>query len=165
MARQSEPRATKAKIPRRRRTTTSYAIGYGHPPLHSRFAPGKSGNPKGRPKGQLNLETALKNELSRLITIREGDHSRRLKKGDAWIVRTVNGALNNDPKANATLVALLRAVVLGQPSQAATEEFSTDDQALLTNYLKRHARSGEHLLVGATSRRSRASKTTKRTKE
>ena len=162
MARQSEPRATKAKIPRRRRTTTSYAVGYGHPPLHSRFAPGKSGNPKGRPRGQLNLETALKNELSRLITIREGDHSRRLKKGDAWIVRTVNGALNNDPKANATLVALLRAVILGQPSQVPAEApFTTDDQDLLANYLKRHGHSDDRLFAGARSRRSRASRAPK----
>ncbi|HEX3944700.1 MAG TPA: DUF5681 domain-containing protein [Rhizomicrobium sp.] len=123
---------------------TSYAVGYGHPPLHSRFAPGKSGSPKGRPKGQLNLETALKNELNRLITIREGDRSRRLKKGTAWIVKTVNGALNNDAKANATLVALLRAVVLGQPSQAPAETpLTSDDQGLLANYLERHGNSND----------------------
>ena len=103
-----------------------------------------SGNPRGKPKGQLNLETILKNELNRLITIREGDRSRRLKKGAAWIVRTVNGALNNDPKANATLVALLRTFVLGQAQEVAESSITSDDQALLADYLQRHGGVEDH---------------------
>src|SRR5688572_30362761 len=33
---------------------TSYDVGYGRPPVHSRFKPGHSGNPRGRPKGARN---------------------------------------------------------------------------------------------------------------
>jgi hypothetical protein len=29
-----------------------YAVGHKKPPLHTRFPPGQSGNPKGRPKGR-----------------------------------------------------------------------------------------------------------------
>jgi Family of unknown function (DUF5681) len=29
----------------------AYAVGYGRPPREHRFAPGRSGNPRGRPKG------------------------------------------------------------------------------------------------------------------
>ncbi len=99
-------------------STSSYSVGYRKPPIHSRFPPGRSGNPKGRPKGRLNLETAFNNELNRVVTIREGDRSRQIKKGAAWVVRTVNGALNNEPKANVTFLSLLRAF----PSSRAPEE-------------------------------------------
>ena len=39
-----------------------YAIGYGKPPLHTRFAKGTSGSPKGRPK---NRSKALKTSYKR----------------------------------------------------------------------------------------------------
>ena len=32
-------------------------VGYRKPPVHTRFKPGQSGNPKGRPKGPRNLAT------------------------------------------------------------------------------------------------------------
>jgi Family of unknown function (DUF5681) len=139
MKKKSKARGASSRKPAKQDTKPSYVVGYGKPPVHSRFVPGRSGNPRGRPKGQLNLETALKNELNRSITIREGDRTRRLKKGVAWLVRIVNGALNNDPKANATLVALLRTLVLDQQPQAAMEApVTTNDQALLADYLQRH---------------------------
>jgi Family of unknown function (DUF5681) len=144
MQKRSNAGGRRSKTSRKQDRQASYAIGYCKPPLRSRFQPGRSGNPRGRAKGQLNLETALKNELNRLITIREGDRSRRLKKGDAWVVRTVNGALNNDPKANATLVALLRTFVLGQAQEVAESSITSDDQGLLTDYLQRHGGLEDH---------------------
>jgi len=33
------------------RPESDYEIGRGKPPMHTRFKPGQSGNPKGRPKG------------------------------------------------------------------------------------------------------------------
>jgi hypothetical protein len=92
----------------------------------------------------LNLETILTNELNRLITIREGDRSRRLKKGAAWVVKTVNGALNNDPKANATLVALLRTFVFGRAQEMLDPSITNDDQGLLADYLQRHGGLKDH---------------------
>lgn len=40
-----------------------YEVGYGRPPTHTRFQPGKSGNPNGRPKGSKNTKTILMEEL------------------------------------------------------------------------------------------------------
>lgn len=139
MSKKFTARASGSKTPRRPASGSLYAVGYRKPPVHSRFAPGRSGNPKGRPKGHLNLETELKNELNRIITIREGDLSRRLRKGTAWLVKTVNGALNNDAKANATLIALLRTFVFGQqPEESLEPVLTANDEALLADYLQRH---------------------------
>jgi hypothetical protein len=38
-------------------------VGYGRPPLATRFKLGQSGNPNGRPKGSLNQKTDQRSEL------------------------------------------------------------------------------------------------------
>ena len=47
----------------------AYAVGYGKPPAHSRFTPGQSGNPKGRPKGARNRAAAPGHQENRLQSI------------------------------------------------------------------------------------------------
>jgi hypothetical protein len=47
---------------------TSYAVGNKKPPLHSRFSPGKSGNPSGRPKGRTNFDTTLLKEFYKPVS-------------------------------------------------------------------------------------------------
>jgi Family of unknown function (DUF5681) len=56
-----------------------YEVGYGKPPIASRFAPGQSGNPKGRPKGARNkplgpdrLREIILAEAYRPIKVNEG---------------------------------------------------------------------------------------------
>ena len=41
-----------------------YEVGYGKPPRHTRFEPGRSGNPRGRPSRSKNLSTLLSEALS-----------------------------------------------------------------------------------------------------
>lgn len=37
--------------------------GYGHPPIHTRFKAGQSGNPSGRPKGSNGLKALIREAL------------------------------------------------------------------------------------------------------
>jgi hypothetical protein len=51
------------EIVTKHRSTKDYEVGYGRPPIHTRFKPGQSGNPAGRPKGAQNFATEIAAEL------------------------------------------------------------------------------------------------------
>lgn len=55
-------------------------VGYGKPPLHSRFQPGQSGNPRGRPNGTKNLKTDLAEELAERVQITENGRLLNISK-------------------------------------------------------------------------------------
>lgn len=56
-----------------------YKVGYGRPPLQSRFKKGKSGNPKGRKKGSKGLKTLIAEELYRPVEIKDSrGHVKRI---------------------------------------------------------------------------------------
>ena len=63
----SKTRKRMTKMPARK----SYAVGHGKPPEATRFKPGQSGNPKGRPKGKKNRREAPRHERLKSIILEE----------------------------------------------------------------------------------------------
>jgi len=53
-----------------------YKVGYRKPPERTRFRPGQSGNPKGRPKGVRNFSTDVQRALRKLVRINVGGRTR-----------------------------------------------------------------------------------------
>jgi hypothetical protein len=80
-------------------TTDEGKAGYRRPPVKSRFPKGKSGNPFGRKKGQRNLATVLQEVLDQTVTVKQGDRSERLTKGEALIKVIMNKANNGERRA------------------------------------------------------------------
>src|SRR5215470_5761052 len=83
-----------------------YKAGCCRPPKATRFKPGKSGNPKGRPKGSRNLASDLAAELGEPVTIREDGRHRRVSKQRALIKSLMAKSLQGDVRAAAALLSL-----------------------------------------------------------
>jgi hypothetical protein len=81
-------------------------VGYGRPPVHSRFKPGQSGNPSGRAKGSQNLKTLFNQILDEEISLREGSEVRKVSKAEALVRGMVVGALKGDQRNLAMLFRL-----------------------------------------------------------
>lgn len=83
-----------------------YAVGYGHPPLGSRFKPGQSGNAKGRPRGSKNLGSIFHRILNEKVSVREGDRVWLISKFEAMMRNLAVQAVKGDQKAIRTVLAL-----------------------------------------------------------
>ena len=89
-----------------RRTVSQ--VGYGSPPEATRFKKGVSGNPRGRPKGSLNVATVLTRTLREKVTINENGRRRTVTKLEAAVKQLVNKAAGGDLRALHRLTALAR---------------------------------------------------------
>ena len=78
--------------------TGDYEVGYGRPPISTRFPKGQSGNPTGRPKGTKNIATCVHNALQQRITVREGGKVKRRTKADVIARTAVIKAMKGDLK-------------------------------------------------------------------
>lgn len=79
-------------------------VGYGRPPRQHQFKPGKSGNPKGRPKGSKNAQTILREIMTRRIPARVGGKTVRMTVCEAIFTKITEDALKGDPKSASFLI-------------------------------------------------------------
>lgn len=82
-------------------------VGYCRPPKHSRFKPGQSGNPRGRPRKNRSIEAMIKRELDQTVVLKEGGREIRLSKREALIKQLVNRAISGDLKPMQLVLAHL----------------------------------------------------------
>ena len=104
----------------------NYEVGYGKPPLHTRFQKGKSGNPAGRPRGQKNLATLLSDALDQKISVVENGQRKRISKREAIVTQLVNKSASADLKATQIVLAMLRDVETRADSGGADIESLTE---------------------------------------
>jgi hypothetical protein len=80
-------------------------VGYKKPPRETRFKPGQSGNPSGRPKKkEITLAVAVTRELNTSVTLTEGGKAKKMTKLDAIAIYQTIKAVQGDHKAIAFLL-------------------------------------------------------------
>lgn len=120
----------------KREPPAPYDVGYGKPPIHSRFKPGRSGNSRGRPRGRRNLITELEEALAQKVTVTENGRTRKLSKREVMVVTAVNKAVKGDPKAFSTVIALMERLGLSAAApDEPTANLIPDDQAIVAEFL------------------------------
>ena len=125
-------------------------VGPGYPPKEYQFKPGQSGNPKGAPPKPrsiaLDLKALFEHALSAKVTLRQGERERIITKAAAGIEQLVNQFAKGDRHARRDLFALAERLgvdlVAGQGEaleQTVAAALSANDEALLADYVRRHA--------------------------
>ena len=109
-----------------------YEVGYGKPPRHARFEPGRSGNPRGRPAGSKNLSSLLSRALDEPVIVVENGRRRRIAKRQAIVTQFVNQSAKGDLKAIQILLTMLRDIeARADPGSADPAAFTEADQQII----------------------------------
>ncbi|MGE0736632.1 MAG: DUF5681 domain-containing protein [Alphaproteobacteria bacterium] len=119
----------------------NYAVGRGKPPQHTRFRPGQSGNPRGRPKGTRNLATDLEEELRRKIVIKEGNETKTVSKQQALVTSLVNNGIKGDSRALGHLLGFVARVIHHAEERGEEIALDKNDQLIIKRFMKRNSKS------------------------
>jgi hypothetical protein len=131
-----------------------YKVGPGRPPKEHQFQPGQSGNPKGAkrkaPSIAPDLKALLERALNRKVTLRQGEKEQIVSKAAAGIEQLVNQFAKGDRHARRDLIVLADKLDVdltagrAKAIEKALVEASTNDEALLADYVRRHASEDGH---------------------
>lgn len=124
--------------------SNDYEVGYGKPPKHTRFKKGKSGNPKGRPKGTRNFATDAKEALAAPVSVTRGGKRTMVSSQRAAILKLREKALQGDIRAMERFLELGR-LFNGIDLTEEQPELSATDEEILNAFINRgHSASSNH---------------------
>ncbi|WP_395651636.1 DUF5681 domain-containing protein [Brevundimonas sp.] len=83
-----------------------YEVGYCRPPVATQFKSGKSGNPKGRPRGSHNLQTILSDELQSRVSVVINGRPVKPTKAELAVRQQVDKAAKGDLRSFSALMKL-----------------------------------------------------------
>jgi hypothetical protein len=118
-----------------------YEIGYGKPPRHTRFRPGQSGNPRGRPKDAKNLSTLVHEALNEPVVVTENGRRRKVSKCRAIITQLVNRSAQADLKATQILLGIVQEIERRCEAEPAVTTFDAADEKVLEQLTARFSSS------------------------
>ena len=117
-----------------------YAVCYGKPPRHGGFQKGRSGNPRGRPKGSKNFATLLAEALDEKVQVTEDGKRRRVTKRELVVKQLVNKSAAADLRAIKQLTDIVERVERrggASPAPAPPQPFTAADEEVIAELRKR----------------------------
>ena len=114
-------------------------VGYCRPPRATRFKPGQSGNPRGRPRKPKPIQELLATELRRRAPVRENGREQKLPKLELVVKRLVHDAIHGNYQAVRLLIDLIKVTEEGSDEglvDRTIEELNAEDREILARYLR-----------------------------
>ena len=112
---------------------TEEKVGRGHPPSHTRFQPGQSGNPRGRPKGSKSIDQVLRQALEQRVPDPRGGR-RTVRMLDVIIQGLVLSAARRDLRALRLLLMLLERYQPSDAERITATDLSAADREILAEF-------------------------------
>jgi hypothetical protein len=120
-------------------------VGYRKPPANTRFKPGQSGNPKGRPKGQRNLSSEIAKAMAMPVPVTMNGRRKNVRTITALIWRLREKALGGDHKSLLLLINLIQSNQSEEKGQdSSLSALLAEDAAILRDAGLFKSRGGDH---------------------
>lgn len=85
-----------------------YKVGYRKPPEHTRFKPGVSGNPKGKPRKNKTLQEEVQQVFNTKVPVTVNGKKTYVTKRQLFLEQIVNAAINKNPTMSRLAMPLLK---------------------------------------------------------
>jgi hypothetical protein len=112
--------------------------GYKRPPKATQFKQGRSGNPKGRPKGARSLKTDLTNLMEKRLRIREDGEQRHVSGQELMLLKLFEKAAKGDIKATTQIIGMVMKLDASEAPEKEPEIITENDRAIVADFLRRN---------------------------
>ena len=139
MAKARKSRTRKSSGPKESQAgEADYTVGFGKPPAAHQFKPGQSGNRRGRPRGRINIATALRDAVQQMRPVTIGGKPREMSTLDVMTRKQIEKAAAGDSKAFHVVFDLLKEFAPDLLAAVTQKSVSQEDLDLLADYTARH---------------------------
>jgi Family of unknown function (DUF5681) len=119
----------------RGRKSSDYEVGYGRPPIATRFAAGNRANPNGRPRGSRSVGAILQDIMRQKIAVSEHGKTRRISTLKGTLRRLANDAIRGDLASVKLLISLVDRYADSTVAASRLNDLLAEDRAILARYL------------------------------
>ena len=113
-----------------------YEVGRGKPPVSGQFQKGKSGNPKGRPKGTKNFAADVEEILATKVKVQENGEPRKVSSQRALLMRLLEQGLKGDARAMDRLIILAQQASDDKKAASTERALSDSEEDILARFLQ-----------------------------